>query len=99
MLSPAATAVCTSDPRSVIVPRRPNQMLVEHARFINNAKYSRLVESRRFAPVTRRSATVPSLTRDQDHVEGHKKASQVASSDHVFQVSFRSLLADVPCYM
>ena len=88
--SPAATAVCIpGDPRSVIVPRRPDRTLVDHSRLINNAKYSRLVESHRFTPAAKRSVLVPAMKR------GHRPSaepmpfhppSSTPSLDHVFQV-------------
>uniref|UniRef100_F6H1N1 HMA domain-containing protein n=1 Tax=Vitis vinifera TaxID=29760 RepID=F6H1N1_VITVI len=90
--SPAATAVCIpGDPRSVIVPRRPDRTLVDHSRLINNAKYSRLVESHRFTPAAKRSVLVPAMKR------GHRPSaepmpfhppSSTPSLDHVFQVRF-----------
>lgn len=80
--SPAATAVCIpGDPRSVIVPRRPDRILVDHSRLINNAKYSRLVEPHRLAPTTKRSVLVPVMKRDHP-------PSSAAPMDHVFQVRF-----------
>lgn len=65
--SPASTAVCmTGDLRSVIVPRRPDQTLVDHARLINATKYTRIAERRRYlaSSATKRSTTnvvVPSF--------------------------------------
>ncbi|KAK9287481.1 hypothetical protein L1049_015902 [Liquidambar formosana] len=94
--SPAATAVCmTGDPRSVIVPRRPDRTLVDHTRLINNAKYTRLVESRRFAAAAanKRSILIPSIKRPRDRdppaqqpKAATHKPSSLAPSDQVFQV-------------
>ncbi|KAI8025161.1 Protein SODIUM POTASSIUM ROOT DEFECTIVE 1 [Camellia lanceoleosa] len=88
--SPAATAVCmTGDPRSVILPRRP-----DHApTLLNNTNnYTRLVESRRFGSADKRSsnALVPSVKTDRaidrDRKALHKSPSVTSSSDQVFQV-------------
>ncbi|CAL5329634.1 unnamed protein product [Camellia sinensis] len=88
--SPAATAVCmTGDPRSVILPRRP-----DHApTLLNNINnYTRLVESRRFGSADKRSsnALVPSVKTDRaidrDRKALHKPPSVTSSSDQVFQV-------------
>ncbi|CBI20049.3 unnamed protein product, partial [Vitis vinifera] len=97
--SPAATAVCIpGDPRSVIVPRRPDRTLVDHSRLINNAKYSRLVESHRFTPAAKRSVLVPAMKR------GHRPSaepmpfhppSSTPSLDHVFQVRFMIICKEI----
>ncbi|GMP39073.1 hypothetical protein CsSME_00010053 [Camellia sinensis var. sinensis] len=88
--SPAATAVCmTGDPRSVILPRRP-----DHApTLLNNTNnYTRLVEARRFGSADKRSsnALVPSVKTDRavdrDRKAFHKPPSVTSSSDQVFQV-------------
>ncbi|KAL7205957.1 hypothetical protein ACSBR2_018802 [Camellia fascicularis] len=88
--SPAATAVCmTGDPRSVILPRRP-----DHApTLLNNTNnYTRLVESRRFGSADKRSsnALVPSVKTDRaidrDRKALHKPPSVTSSSDQGFQV-------------
>ncbi|THG20968.1 hypothetical protein TEA_029844 [Camellia sinensis var. sinensis] len=90
--SPAATAVCmTGDPRSVILPRRP-----DHApTLLNNTNnYTRLVESRRFGSADKRSsnALVPSVKTDRaidrDRKALHKPPSVTSSSDQVFQHRF-----------
>lgn len=93
--SPAATAVCIpGDPRSVIVPRRPDRTLVDHSTLINNAKYSRLVESHRFspAPKTKRSVLLPATKRDlqpnRDPIPFHHPPPSAPSLDDVFQVRF-----------
>ena len=89
--SPAATAVCIpGDPRSVIVPRRPDRTLVEHSRLINNAKYSRLVDSHRFSPGAKRSVLMPAMKRDRrpsgEPMPYHHPPSSAPSLDDVFQV-------------
>ncbi|KAK6916048.1 hypothetical protein RJ641_018909 [Dillenia turbinata] len=89
--SPAATAVCTTgDPRSAIVPRRPDRTLVDHSKLINAAKYTRLVESRRYPPLNKRQVLGPSLKRDRALPVREKKPNEIApaitTSDHVFQV-------------
>ncbi|KAA8545586.1 hypothetical protein F0562_020370 [Nyssa sinensis] len=90
--SPSATAVCmTRDPRSVIVPRRPERGLVDRARLMNSDRYKRLVESSRFASANKRStaATMPSFKAHRD-IDQDKKTTQMppslTSSDPVFQV-------------
>ncbi|KAF3434991.1 hypothetical protein FNV43_RR22078 [Rhamnella rubrinervis] len=96
--SQAATAVCMNpDFGSVIVPRRPtdDRTLIDDTRLstINNAKYTRLVESRRFSDQRlsdKRSVSVPSI-RKRQAFEGHPKPLQKQlspdhSSDNVFQV-------------
>ncbi|KAA8536480.1 hypothetical protein F0562_028958 [Nyssa sinensis] len=91
--SPAATAVCMAgDHRSVIVPRRSDRTLVDHARLINNAKYSRLMESPKFAATiaSKRSTTCtntrPSFKTNQDDQKTTQKPPSITSSDNVFQV-------------
>ncbi|KAF8404546.1 hypothetical protein HHK36_009433 [Tetracentron sinense] len=88
--SPAATAVCMiGDPRSVIAPRRPDRTLVDHARFINNPKYSRLVQSRRFAMGDHsRSVSMSSISRERERKPSKifTTPTSLTSSDHVFQV-------------
>ncbi|KAM7252425.1 hypothetical protein ACFE04_024308 [Oxalis oulophora] len=45
--------VCmANDPRSVIVPRRPDKTIFDDSRLMNSSNYSRLIESRRFVPST-----------------------------------------------
>lgn len=46
-----ATAICTmADPRSVVVPRRPDRTLVENTRLIRDGgRYTRLAESTRYS--------------------------------------------------
>lgn len=75
--TPATTAACmASEPLSVIVQRRTDRTLYDHARLINNTKYTRLLNphSRGFPSVTdqRRSVTLKS---DQE------KATQKSSTD------------------
>ncbi|KAJ7968173.1 Heavy metal-associated domain containing protein [Quillaja saponaria] len=88
--SPAATAVCmTSDPRSVIVPRRPDRtILVDNMRLINNAKYSRLGEPHRINAANKRSVSVPAIKQrdQQDQENGQPKALHKTPPAHVFQV-------------
>lgn len=75
--SPAATAVCmASEPLSVIVQRRPDRTLTDHARLLNNTQCTRLIESRSraLASATRRSSTVRSLALKSDQ----EKASECA---------------------
>ncbi|KAJ8755023.1 hypothetical protein K2173_015535 [Erythroxylum novogranatense] len=80
--STAATAVCSvADPRSVILPRnsrpeaRMSHLLDNTNRFINNAKYSRLAESRRFSSSIKR----------RENAEQKPKPIQ-KPADQVFQV-------------
>ncbi|KAK6945560.1 Heavy metal-associated domain, HMA [Dillenia turbinata] len=88
--SPAATAVCiTSDPRSVIVPRRPNKTLIHHAKLINAAKYTRIVESRRYPPLNKRQVLSPSLKRDRDLPVREKKPNEIASAITTSDLSSR----------
>ena len=48
----ASTAVCIpGDPHSVVVPRRPDRTLVDHAR-IADLRYSRLVDRPKLPPLT-----------------------------------------------
>ncbi|XP_028054984.1 protein SODIUM POTASSIUM ROOT DEFECTIVE 1-like [Camellia sinensis] len=84
--SPAATAVCmTGDPRSVILPRRP-----DHApTLLNNTNnYTRLVESRRFGSADKRSsnALVPSVKTDRA-IDRDRKAFHKPPSVVVMRVS------------
>ncbi|KAF6149213.1 hypothetical protein GIB67_026069 [Kingdonia uniflora] len=96
--SPSSTAVCMNgDHRSVIVPRRSvkSSSMVDHNMLMNNSKYSRLVESRRF-PTNheKRSVTLSSaLKRDRElEQEGIIPTrtctlpASLPSSNHVFQV-------------
>ncbi|KAB1206933.1 Copper transport protein ATX1 [Morella rubra] len=89
--STAATAVCmTPDTRSVIVPRRSERTLIDSRRLIDNAKYSRLVESPGLPLGRKRPYSVPCRKRGgQDpglEPKALQKPSSLASSDNVFQV-------------
>lgn len=95
--SPAATAVCmTADTRSVIVPRRSERTLIDSRRLIDNAKYSRLVESPVLPLGRKRPYSVPCKKRGgQDpglEPKALQKPSSLASSDNVFQVRLRRML-------
>ncbi|XP_077213761.1 protein SODIUM POTASSIUM ROOT DEFECTIVE 3-like [Tasmannia lanceolata] len=82
--SPASTAVCmTGDPRSVIVPRRPNRTSMDHAMLIDR-KYSRLMESQRLALGEKRPITMPPK-RERNPTKS-SNVSSISSSNHVFQV-------------
>ncbi|KAJ8625758.1 hypothetical protein MRB53_034288 [Persea americana] len=84
--SPAATAVCTTiDPRSAIVPRRPQRSSVDHA-MLMDMKYSRLVESRRFALAEKRSKAMSAARRECRNPHNTSNVSSLSTSDHVFQV-------------
>ncbi|XP_068643962.1 protein SODIUM POTASSIUM ROOT DEFECTIVE 3-like [Aristolochia californica] len=88
--SQASTAVCmTGDPRSVIVPRRPDQTYVDHAKLLD-WKYSRLLESKRFAlgGADKRSALAIPSRRDRAVTKAPSKPGNVPSlpSNNVFQV-------------
>ncbi|XP_058077645.1 protein SODIUM POTASSIUM ROOT DEFECTIVE 2-like [Magnolia sinica] len=91
--SPAATAVCmTGDPRSMIIPKRPNRSAVDRARPID-LRYARLAESRRFALGDKRSLSMSSLAK-RDHQPSmasnvaslSSASSSLSSADHDFQV-------------
>ncbi|XAR49437.1 hypothetical protein NMG60_11032647 [Bertholletia excelsa] len=91
--SPAATAVCMAgDPRSVIVPRRPDHRLVgDHVPFMNAAKYTRLVEShsRRLGSknqIERSTAALPAGSRPDLKALQKPRPPPGTSSDQVFQV-------------
>ncbi|RWW32638.1 hypothetical protein GW17_00002667 [Ensete ventricosum] len=87
-------AVCIpGDPRSMIMPRRPDRTLAEHSRIVD-LKYSRLVDSRRFNSGERsRAVTLPMVTKKQREPRPPKTTtgtgtvpSRPPSNDHVFQV-------------
>nr|XP_009409966.2 PREDICTED: uncharacterized protein LOC103992100 [Musa acuminata subsp. malaccensis] len=87
-------AVCIpGDPRSMIMPRRPDRTLAEHSRLVD-LKYSRLVDSRRFNSGERsRAVTLPMVTKKQREPRPAKTTtatgtvpSRPPSNDHVFQV-------------
>ncbi|KAF8377273.1 hypothetical protein HHK36_030648 [Tetracentron sinense] len=89
--SPAATVVCmTGDSRSVIVPRRPDRKLVDHSRFMNATKYSRVVDSPGTPLGDRRSASEPSIKRAREREPNPSRNCNVPASltlsNHVFQV-------------
>ncbi|XP_059653348.1 uncharacterized protein LOC132300339 [Cornus florida] len=99
--SSAVNAACVADPRSVIVPRRPDRTLVDHARLINNPKYTRLINSTRdhrqtdhtFSLATKRSSSTGTIARiksDQHMFQRQnpklQMPSSVSSSHQVFQV-------------
>ncbi|KAK7328172.1 hypothetical protein VNO77_22269 [Canavalia gladiata] len=91
--SRTSTAVCmsTSDPRSVVVPRRRcRRVSLDDTRLINYAKYSKLVESRRFNSADKKcvSVTVPKInqrSQDEDQ-ENEPREPQKTPTDNVFQV-------------
>ncbi|RRT58989.1 hypothetical protein B296_00038133 [Ensete ventricosum] len=102
-------AVCIpGDPRSMIMPRRPDRTLAEHSRIVD-LKYSRLVDSRRFNSGERsRAVTLPMVTKKQREPRPPKTTtgtgtvpSRPPSNDHVFQVKktflLVSLLPFTPC--
>ncbi|XWS54477.1 hypothetical protein CRYUN_Cryun10bG0092800 [Craigia yunnanensis] len=88
--STAVNAACmAADPRSAVMPRRLDRLLIDETRLINNARYSRLVESRRFVGAGKRPIVTPFARREQNQEQKPKplqKSVQVASSEHVFQV-------------
>ncbi|OMO60285.1 hypothetical protein COLO4_33877 [Corchorus olitorius] len=96
--STAVNAGCmVADPRSAMVPRRLDRMLIDDSRLLNNARYSKLVESRRFAAADHKIRPKPKQTltpfvrREQIERQDQpkplqKQPLQLASSDHVFQV-------------
>ncbi|XP_021287264.1 heavy metal-associated isoprenylated plant protein 9-like [Herrania umbratica] len=88
--STAVNATCmAADPRSAVMPRRPDRILIDDTRLINNARYSRLVESRRFVGSDKRPIVTPFVKREQNQEQKPKplqKQVQLASSEHVFQV-------------
>ncbi|KAL3538620.1 hypothetical protein ACH5RR_001986 [Cinchona calisaya] len=77
--TPGTTAVCmASEPLSVIVQRRPDRTLPEHARLINN---TRLIEPRShgLASAIRRSAAVSSLALKSDQEKATRRSTNVRS--------------------
>lgn len=102
--SQAATAVCVSSAdaaRSAIVPAARN------TRMINNARYSRLVESRRFvnpADHGKKPVTLSSMIKKETALNHHhhhhstvkmslqKKPQVLPSADNVFQVLINYLV-------
>ncbi|KAK8518977.1 hypothetical protein V6N13_017772 [Hibiscus sabdariffa] len=90
--STSVNAACmAADPRSVVMPRRLDRLLIDdhNKRLINNARYSRLVESGRFVGADKRTIVTPFVRNEQ--IQEHKPKSlqkpvQLASSEHVFQV-------------
>ncbi|KAI4299068.1 hypothetical protein L6164_032561 [Bauhinia variegata] len=91
--SQASTAVCmsTGDPRSVIVPRRPDRsILLDNTRLINYAKYSKLVDSHRFNSADSNKAlsvvSVPKIKPREKNQENEGKSIQKTPTDNVFQV-------------
>ena len=91
--STSVNAACmAADPRSAVMPRRLDRLLIDETRLINNARYSRLVESRRFVGADKRPIVTPFVGREQNQEQKPKplqKSVQLASSEHVFQVSLR----------
>ncbi|XWS68324.1 hypothetical protein CRYUN_Cryun04dG0080500 [Craigia yunnanensis] len=87
--STSVNAACmAADPRSAVMPRRLDRILIDDTRLINNARYSRLVESRRFVR-DKRPIVTPFVRREQNQEQKPKplhKPVQLASSEHVFQV-------------
>ncbi|XP_022727107.1 heavy metal-associated isoprenylated plant protein 8-like [Durio zibethinus] len=86
--STAVNAACmAADPRSAVMPRRLDRILIDETRLINNAKYSRLAESPRFVGGDKRRIVTPFIRREQNQEQKPKplkKPVQLASSD--FQV-------------
>ncbi|XP_039068687.1 heavy metal-associated isoprenylated plant protein 36-like [Hibiscus syriacus] len=87
------TACMAVDPRSIVMPRRLDRLLVDDhgKRSLNNARYSRLVESGRFvgAGMKRPIVTTPFVRKEQNQQQKPKhlhQPVQVASSELVFQV-------------
>lgn len=96
--SQASTAVCmsTGDRRSVVVPRKPDRAIfLDDTRLINYAKYSKLVEPRRFEPIDRKALMSLSVQKikqkretGQDQEKEPKAFHHQATVDHqVFQVT------------
>ncbi|XWS39699.1 hypothetical protein CRYUN_Cryun18bG0077400 [Craigia yunnanensis] len=87
--STSVNASCmAADPRSAVMPRRLDRLLIDDRR-LNNARYSRLVESRRFVGADKRPIVTPFVRREQNQEQKPKplpKSVQLASSEHVFQV-------------
>ncbi|XP_010261208.1 PREDICTED: protein SODIUM POTASSIUM ROOT DEFECTIVE 2-like [Nelumbo nucifera] len=92
--SPGATAVCMpGDPRSVVVPRRPDRSLVDDSMLINS-KYYRLIEPRRLSSLgDNRPAPLSLSSSIRREREFERRSSStcsiptsLASSDQAFQV-------------
>ncbi|KAL4279585.1 hypothetical protein GQ457_03G004730 [Hibiscus cannabinus] len=82
--STSVNAACmAADPRSVVMPTRLDQ----DTRLLNNARYSRLVESRRHvgADMKRPVVTTPFVRKEQKPKQLQQPV-QLASPEHVFQV-------------
>ncbi|XVE66518.1 hypothetical protein DITRI_Ditri08aG0085700 [Diplodiscus trichospermus] len=78
-----------ADPLSVVMPRRLERLVIEDTRLINNARYSRLVESRRFVGADKTPIVTPFVTKEHNQQQKPKplqKSLQLPSSQHVFQV-------------
>ena len=90
--STAVNAACmAADPRSAVMPRKLDRLLIDDRR-LNNARYSRLVGSRRFVGADKRPIVTPFVRREQNQEQKPKplhKPVQLASSEHVFQVRLR----------
>ncbi|XWS63176.1 hypothetical protein CRYUN_Cryun06bG0073400 [Craigia yunnanensis] len=87
--TPVNAACMAVDPRSAVIPRRLDRILIDDTRLINNARYSRLVESGRFVGADKRPIVNPFVRREQNQEQKPKplhKPVQLASSEHVFQV-------------
>ncbi|XVF67177.1 hypothetical protein PTKIN_Ptkin10aG0099600 [Pterospermum kingtungense] len=88
--STAVNAGCmVADPRSAMMPRRLDRLLVDDTRLLSNARYSRLVESRRFVGADKRPMLTPFVRREHNQEQKLKPLQtsvQPASSEHVFQV-------------
>ncbi|KAK8562720.1 hypothetical protein V6N13_018712 [Hibiscus sabdariffa] len=92
--STSVNAACmVADPRSVVMPRRVERLLIDDqdTRLVNNARYSRLVESRRHvgADMKKPAVTTPFVKKEQNQQQKPKQLQQpvqLTSSEHVFQV-------------
>ncbi|XVF44728.1 hypothetical protein PTKIN_Ptkin02bG0147500 [Pterospermum kingtungense] len=83
-------ACMAADPRSAVMPKRldHHRLLIDDIR-LNNARYSRLVESRRFVGADKRTTLTPFVRKEQNQEQKPKvlqKPVQLASSEHLFQV-------------